>query len=136
MVSIIPERVRVVFDCGATYQGTSLNSELLSGPNLTSSLLGVLTRFRQEPVAFMGDIRAMFHQVKVAEQERDFLCFLWWPEGDFNNELKDYRMNVRLFGAVSSHSCTSYALRKTADGRGNFSDETVHTVTQNFYVDD
>lgn len=34
--------LQVVFDCGATFQGTSLNSELLQGSNLTSSLLGVL----------------------------------------------------------------------------------------------
>lgn len=72
----------MVFDCGATFQGVSLNSELLPGPNLTSSLLGDLLRFRNEVVAFMGDIQAMFHQVKVAEEDRDFLGFLWWPEGD------------------------------------------------------
>ena len=51
----------------ATFQGASLNSELLPGPNLTSSLLGVLLHFRNEVVAFMGDIQAMFHQVKVED---------------------------------------------------------------------
>ena len=90
----------MVFDCGATFQGVSLNSELLQGPNLTSSLLGVLTRFRQEPVAFMGDIQAMFHQVKVAEEDRDFLRFLWWPDGDITKDPAQYRMTVHLFGAV------------------------------------
>lgn len=74
--------LRVVFDGGATYQGTSLNSELLKGPNLTSSLFGVLTRFRQEPVACMGDIQAMVYQVKIAEDDRDFLHFLWLSDGD------------------------------------------------------
>lgn len=58
--------LQVVFDCGAMFKGVSLNSVLLQGQNLTSSLLGILTRFRQEPVAVMGDIQAMFHQVKVA----------------------------------------------------------------------
>jgi len=51
--------LRVVFDCGATYKVTSLNSQLLQGPNLTNSLVGVLVRFRREPVAFMADIEAM-----------------------------------------------------------------------------
>lgn len=55
--------LRVVFDCGATFRGVSLNTELLQGPNLTSTLLGVLMRFRQQPIACVGDIRAMFHQV-------------------------------------------------------------------------
>lgn len=38
--------LHVVFDCGASFQKVCLNGELLQGPNLTSSLLGVLTRFR------------------------------------------------------------------------------------------
>lgn len=129
--------LQVVFDCGATYQGTSLNSELLQRPNLTSSLLGVLTRFRQEPVTCMGDIQATFHQVKVAEQDRDYLRFQWWPDGDLSKELVDYRMTVHLFGAVSSPSCTSYALRRTADDNStDFSTRTVQAVKQNFYADD
>lgn len=68
--------LRVVFNCRATFKEMSLNSELLQGPNLTSSLLGVLTRFRQVSVAVMGDIQAMFHQVKVTEQDKDLLRFL------------------------------------------------------------
>ena len=129
--------LRVVFDCGATFKGASLNSELLPGPNLTSSLLGVLLRFRNEVVAFMGDIQAMFHEVKVAEEDRDFLRFLWWPDGDITQDLKEYRMTVHLFGAVSSPSCASYALRKTADdSRSEFLDGVVQSVKQNFYVDD
>ena len=54
-----PKKIRVVFDCRARYGGTSLNDRLLQGPDMTNSLVGVLTRFRQEPVAFMADIEAM-----------------------------------------------------------------------------
>lgn len=59
----------MVFDCGAAFKGTSLKQVLLQGPNFTISLLGVLLRFRLEPVAVMGDIQSMFHQVRVAEED-------------------------------------------------------------------
>ena len=70
-----PDKIRVVFDCSERYGGTSLNDQLMQGPDLTSRLAGVLTRFRHQPVAFMGDIDAMFHQVRVPDNQRDFLRF-------------------------------------------------------------
>lgn len=70
------------FDCAASFQGTSLNQQLLQGPDLTSSLLGVLIRFRQESVAVMADIEAIFHQVRVNNEDTDLFRFLWWPDGD------------------------------------------------------
>lgn len=130
-------KLRVVFDCGAVYKGTSLNCKLLQGPDLTNSLVGVLLRFRQEPVALMADIQAMFHQVKVSEKDINFLRFLWWPHGNTEHTPVEYRMTVHLFGAVSSPSCANYALRKTADDNaGQFPSEVVATVKNNFYVDD
>ena len=46
-------------------------------------------------------------------------------------------MEVHLFGATSSPSCSSFALRRTAeDNTGEFSEEVVKTVKRNFYVDD
>lgn len=49
-------------------------------------------------MALVGDIDAMFHQVRVAENERDALRFLWWTDGDVSKEAAVYRMNVHLFG--------------------------------------
>jgi len=129
--------LRVVFDCGAAFKGTSLNDQLLQGPCLTNSLLGVLVRFRQEPIAFMADVKAMFHQVKVATEDTNFLRFLWWPDGDLKREPVEYRMNVHLFGAVSSPSCACFALRRTAeDNKFNFPEKVIDTIHANFYMDD
>ena len=132
-----PEKVRVVFDCSAKYRGTSLNDQLLQGPDLTNTLVGVLTRFREEPVAFMSDIEAMFYQVRVQPNDRDYLRFLWWPDGDLDKEPEEYKMCVHLFGGASSPSCANYALKKTAeDNNQEFDAMTVETVKRNFYVDD
>ena len=64
-----------------------LSSQELQGPDLTNLLVSVLTRFRQEPVAFMNNIKAMFYQALVPAEQRDFLRFLWRPNGDINDTL-------------------------------------------------
>ena len=87
---ILRSPIRFVFDCAAEYESESLNKHLIQGPNLTNNLTGVLCRFRQEPIAFMCDIEAMFHQVKVSEEFRDLLRFLWWEDGDLTKEPKEY----------------------------------------------
>ena len=66
------DKIRVVFDCSAQYRGTSLNSELFQGPDLTNSLVGILIHFRQDPVAAMDDVQSMFHQVRVPESDHGF----------------------------------------------------------------
>ena len=109
-----PGKVRVVFDCSAKYHGKSLDDELLQGPDLTNSLVGVLTRFHQEPVAFMSDVEAMFHQVRVNPEDHSALRFLSWPNGNLDLEPEEYMMTMHLFGAVSSPSCAKFALKKTA----------------------
>ncbi len=130
-------KIHVVFDCNASYQGFSLNGQLLQGPNLTNTLIGVLTRFREEPIAMMADIESMFYQVRVPSEDADFLRFLWWPNGNLDQEEEEYRMLVHLFGATSSPSCSCYALRRTAEDAINSSTpEAAQTLLRNFYVDD
>ena len=103
----------MVFDCAAKWRGTSLNDQLLQGPDLTQSLVGVLSRFRQERVALMSDVVAMFHQVRVRPCDRSYLRFLWWLDGNFNFSPEEFQMTVHLFGATFSPSCANFAPRKT-----------------------
>ncbi len=131
------KKIRVVFDCSAKFQDQSLNDHLLQGPNLTNLLLGVLLRFRLEPVAFIGDIEAMFHQVHVIPEHQNFLRFLWWPHGNLSADLEEYAMTVHLFGASSSPSIANYALKRTADiAEQRINKEVAETIRANFYVDD
>ena len=114
-------KLRVVLDASARFAGVSLNDRLLPGPDLSSSLIGVLVRFSQERVAFMAD----------------FFRFLWWPQGDVSKDMVECRMQTHIFGASSSHAVAKYALRKTAsDNAENFSPEALMTVKRCFYVDD
>ncbi|XP_071963870.1 uncharacterized protein [Antedon mediterranea] len=132
-----PDKVRVVFDCSARYGGTSLNDQLLQGPDLTNTLVGVLTRFRREQIAFMADIESMYYQVRVRKNDSDYLKYLWWPDGNTEKQPEEYKMMVHLFGGVSSPSCANYALKRNAeDNRDDFDAETIKTAKESFYVDD
>ena len=110
-----PDKIRVVFDSAAETKGTSLNKALLSGPDLTNNLLGILLRFRQDTVAFVADIEQMFHSFLAQEQHRDLLRFFWYKNNDPNEELTEYRMKVHVFGNTSSllHSSFIYRSQKT-----------------------
>lgn len=132
-----PNKIRVVFDASAKYEGLSLNDCLLQGPNLTNSLVGVLCRFREGPVAFMGDIESMFYQVKVPTIQRDFLRFLWWPNEDLSGDPQEYRMTVHLFGAISSPSVANFVLKHVAnEAEAVYGPTVADVIKRNFYVDD
>ena len=131
-----PGKIRVVFDCGAEFHGTSLNKELLPGPDLTSQLVGVLTRFRTEEVTFVADIEAMFHQVHILEKERSFLRYLWWEDVNLE-KLIHYEMYVHMFGGTLSPGYCNYTLRRAALGNVlSYSKEATNTLLRIFYVDD
>ena len=110
-----PRKTRVVFDASAKYFGTSLNDQLLQGPNLANTLIGVLIRFREEKVAFMADIQEMFYQVQVPERDINFFRFLWWPGGDTSKDLEEFAMKKHIFGCVSSPGCANFALKQCAN---------------------
>ncbi|XP_078352443.1 uncharacterized protein LOC144637184 [Oculina patagonica] len=132
-----PGKVRVVFDCAANYRGVSLNDVPLQGPDMTNTLIGVLTRFRQERIAIMADVESMFYQGRVRPDDSDVLRFSWWPGGNLESRPEEYQMRVHLFGAVSSASYANLALRKTAEvNLHEFDFEVINTVKRNFYVDD
>ena len=132
-----PGKIRVVLDLSAEYKGTCLNKELLPGPDLTNQIIGLLLRFREEHVGVMGDIEAMFHQVKVPDTQCSFLKFLWWEDSDTSTEIIAYEMTAHVFGGSKSLSCSNFALRKTTmDNEELYGKDIATILERNFYADD
>ena len=130
-------KLRVVFNCSMKYRGLSLNDLLMQGPDLTSSSVGVLLRFREISCAFTADIEKMFYQVRVPRHDRNFMRFFWYDHSDYHTIL-EYRMCVHVFGATSSPSIATYALQNTAksDDLCVYSERAKNAILTNFYVDD
>ena len=131
-----PDQIRVVFDSSAGCQGKSLNQELLTGPDLMNSLIGVLIRFRRDDVAAMCDVEQMFHSFHVTPEHRDFLRFLWFKNNDLSKPITEFRMTVHLFGNGPSPAVATYGLRRTVDDGEEHDPEVKEFVQRNFYVDD
>ena len=85
-----PGKIRVVFDAAAKFQGTSLNDQLLPGPDYINKLAGILMRFCQEEAVLIADIEQMFHKVRVPAEDCYALRFLWWS-GTLNDEPEEFQ---------------------------------------------
>ena len=85
----------------------------MQGPDLNNSLLGVPLRFRQDGVAVVADIEALFHHFKVPKHDCDALRFLWWRDG-FEEAPATFQMTCHILGAKDSLNSHTYGLRRCA----------------------
>lgn len=127
-------KARIVFNCSFRYQQTTLNDNLLPGPTLGPSLLGVLLRFREHAIAISGDIRSMFHQIRLLPEDQPLLRFLW---RDMERERSPdiYEWRVLPFGTVCSPCCAIYALQRHVRDNSSSNEDVVDSVLTAFYVD-
>ena len=129
-----PGKVRRVCDAAAKFQGSSLNSHLLSGPDLLNNLVGIFMQFREEKEALSGDIEAMFNQVAVPEADQGALRFLWRQSPESPIEVYQYVRHI--FGGKGAPTCSNYALMKSAeDSEMKFPIASL-AVKRNFYMND
>ncbi|XP_043471598.1 uncharacterized protein LOC122504516 [Leptopilina heterotoma] len=130
-----PGKFRLVFDAAAKVDGISLNDQLMTGPDLVTPLLSVLMRFRIEKIAFKGDIKEMFLQVKIRNEDQNAQRFLWrgWNRKE---EPSTYVMTSMIFGAASSPHMAQYIKNKNAKELEGKYPEAVKAIIKNHYVDD
>ncbi|XP_036345954.1 uncharacterized protein LOC118755212 [Rhagoletis pomonella] len=130
-----PEKIRIVFDASASVANVSLNSALLKGPEQAQSLIRILLQFRQGRIGVSADIREMFSQIKIRQNDQHAQRFLW-RDGDQSRPIEEYAMTSLIFGAVCSPCIAEYIKNKNAkEFRAQFPDA-VSTIINKHYVDD
>ena len=127
--------VRIVFNSSASYMGHVLNEYWAKGPDLLNNLLGVLIRFRENRVAFIGDIKKMYRTVKTSELDQHTHRFLW-HDMNSTREPDTYIMQRVSFGDKPSGTIAIIALRKTAEMMRNEYPEATDIIQNNTYMDD
>ncbi|XP_053685689.1 uncharacterized protein LOC128735222 [Sabethes cyaneus] len=130
-----PGKVRLVWDAAATINGVSLNSALLTGPDLLTPLVSILYKFRESRFAVCGDIREMFHQVGMRGEDQHSQRFLWWDSEDRNN-INTYVMQVMTFGACCSPASAQFAKNLNAERFSEKFPAATKAIVQCTYVDD
>ncbi|XP_049294136.1 uncharacterized protein LOC125769445 [Anopheles funestus] len=130
-----PNKVRVVWDAAAAVNGISLNSMLLTGPDLLSPLPTVLSRFREFRVALTADIQEMYHQVIINEKDQISQRFLWRTDR-LQEDLDEYVMVRMTFSSACSPSCAQFVKNMNADRFADRFPSAVECIKVHHYVDD
>ena len=126
---------RVVFNSSAKINGTSLNKCLAKGPSLLNNMLGILLRFRQNEIAFIGDISKMYHSIDIPYEDQLMHLFLW-RDLDQNIAPKTYAITVVNMGDRPSAAIAQTALRKSAEAAERVYPEASKVIISNSYMDD
>lgn len=128
-------KVRLVFDSAAKVDGVSLNDALEKGPCLLNSLFDVLIGWREEKIAFAGDIAKMFNQIAVHPEDQRYHRFLW-RDGDASREPDVYQWVRLSFGDKPAPDLAINAINLLADRAKEESPEASRILKEHAYVDD
>ncbi|XP_058445110.1 uncharacterized protein LOC131426420 [Malaya genurostris] len=129
-----PGKVRVIWDAAARVDGVSLNSALLKGPDLLSSLPAVLIRFRRYRVAVSSDIQEMFHQIRIRDEDKNSQRFLWRKNPSEKPTI--YLMDVATFGTTCSPASAQFVKNRNAQQHAEQYPEASKAIIGDHYVDD
>ena len=128
--------LRIVFNASAKFHGKCLNDFWAKGPDLLNDQLGILLRFREHNIGIAGDIRKMYHAIKLSSGlERHTHRFLW-RDLDLKRNPDIYTLTSVSFGDRPAGSIATTALMKTAEMGQITYPRAAEMVINNSYVDD
>ncbi|XP_035215803.1 uncharacterized protein LOC118189328 [Stegodyphus dumicola] len=127
-------KIRPVFDASVHEKNfVSLNSCLEKGPNLLGLIPSIFLQFQLKRFRVTSDIRQAFLQINLIPQDRDYLRFLWYEDGDPNN-LLIYRHCRLPFGVTSSPFLLGATIAYHLDNVEKETQETARKLKESFYV--
>ena len=96
--------------------------------------MDVILRFRKNKVAVIGDLREMFLQIALPEEDRAFHKFLWHNKETDETEIHQFK--VHCFGNRSSPAVAIFTVKHHAEVNKDKFPRAAETVLKSTIVDD
>lgn len=128
-------KFRVVFDGSIqTSSGISMNSAMMIGPTIQSSLFDIILRFRTHRIAFSADIAKMYRQIHIPEADQDMHRILW--RNSTADPVQEFRLKTVTYGTASAPYLATRTLQHLITLEGNNYPLGASIAEESFYVDD
>lgn len=128
-------KLRVVFDASAkSSSGVSLNDVLMVGPVVQDDLFSIVLRFRKHNVAFTSDIKKMYRQIKVCDQNTSLQRILW--RDNVTLPISTFELTTVTYGTASAPYLATKSLSKLAQIESSNCPIASRVISEDFYVDD
>lgn len=128
-------KLRVVFDASAfSTNKTSLNSILMVGPIVQSSLVEILMRFRKHRFVIVGDVEKMYRMVWVNNEDAKYQNILW--RASVNEPVKQYSLCTVTYGTAPASFISTRCLKELAINNEAAHPQAAKAILNDMYVDD
>ncbi|XP_031333985.1 uncharacterized protein LOC116163998 [Photinus pyralis] len=128
-------KMRVVFDASAkTTTSGSLNEMMYVGPRLQPDIADILLRWRKHQYAFTADIKKMYRQIRIHQDDRQFQTIVWRFER--NQPIREYQLNTVTYGTAAAPYLAIKTLQQLAEDEKEEYPYAARVTLQDFYVDD
>lgn len=129
------KKFRVVFDGSSkTSNGKSLNDIQLTGEKLQPSLTATTMRFRTNKVAMTADVKKMYRQVLVSQEQLDYQRILWRENSKL--PIKEFQLTTQTYGLRSApHNCVRALIQCATDYQQEYP-VAAEVAKRDLYVDD
>jgi hypothetical protein len=128
-------KLRTVFDASCkSSSGVSLNDILMTGTKLQNNIADILMQFRRHHIVICCDIKQMYRQILVHQDDRHLQLILW--RSNPSQALQSFQLNTVTYGVNSSPYLAIRTLRQLAFDEGHDFPQAAHALLHHTYVDD
>lgn len=128
-------KLRAVFDASApSSSGVSLNQVLMPGPKLQQNIEDIILRFRTHAVVFTCDIKQMYRQIRLHDDDCKYQTIFWRDAPD--KPLQQFELTTVTYGVSSSAYLAMRVVHELAVLNQATYPEAARVLKEDTFVDD